>query len=167
MRRGGQTRQAKAAAVASVHPSPTPLRSDTRDPCPAIRPVLSPPRAHPPVAGAAAAPRLLSLRSLGKSFEGRDIWLLAITNQTAGDDTEKPAFWVHGNLHAAEITASTACLYWLHQLITGTQDWVYEHLGALFWTVEIWSRPTKKPASPTTCGSTGTATTRSRTTSSW
>jgi len=25
------------------------------------------------------------------------------------------------------------------QVITGTQDWVYEHLGALFWTVEIWA----------------------------
>ncbi|MFY8088298.1 MAG: carboxypeptidase, partial [Rubrivivax sp.] len=25
------------------------------------------------------------------------------------------------------------------EVITGTQDWVYEHLGALFWTVEIWS----------------------------
>ena len=25
------------------------------------------------------------------------------------------------------------------ELISGTQDWVYEHLGALFWVVEIWS----------------------------
>jgi hypothetical protein len=25
------------------------------------------------------------------------------------------------------------------QVITGTQDWIYEHLGALFWTVEIWA----------------------------
>jgi hypothetical protein len=25
------------------------------------------------------------------------------------------------------------------EVITGTQDWVYEHLGALFWTVELWS----------------------------
>jgi hypothetical protein len=24
-------------------------------------------------------------------------------------------------------------------VITGTQDWLYEHLGALFWVVEIWS----------------------------
>jgi hypothetical protein len=24
-------------------------------------------------------------------------------------------------------------------VITGTQDWIYEHLGALFWTVEIWA----------------------------
>jgi hypothetical protein len=25
------------------------------------------------------------------------------------------------------------------QIITGTQDWVYEHLGALFWVVELWA----------------------------
>ncbi|KZS01174.1 Uncharacterized protein APZ42_002243, partial [Daphnia magna] len=25
------------------------------------------------------------------------------------------------------------------EVITGTQDWVYEHLGALFWVVELWS----------------------------
>ena len=68
---------------------------------------------------AAAVPRLVSLRSIGKSFEGRDIWLLVITNTSTGDDTDKPAFWVDGNIHAAELTASTACLYWLHQLVSG------------------------------------------------
>ena len=68
---------------------------------------------------AAAAPQLVSLRSIGKSFEGRDIWLLALSNQATGVDTDKPAFWVDGNIHAAELTASTACLYWLHQLVTG------------------------------------------------
>ena len=68
---------------------------------------------------AAAVPQLVSLQSIGKSFEGRDIWLLAITNRHTGDDLDKPAFWVDGNIHAAELTASTACLYWLHQLVHG------------------------------------------------
>jgi Zinc carboxypeptidase len=44
---------------------------------------------------------------------------LAITNTSTGPDGDKPAFWVDGNIHAAELTASTACLYWLHQLATG------------------------------------------------
>ena len=61
---------------------------------------------------AAAAPQLVSLSSLGKSWEGRDVWLLTITNQATGNDTDKPAFWVDGNIHAAALTASTACLYW-------------------------------------------------------
>jgi murein tripeptide amidase MpaA len=68
---------------------------------------------------ASAMPRLVELRSIGKSHEGRDIWLLAITNTQTGADTDKPAFWVDGNIHAAELTACTACLYWLHQLVQG------------------------------------------------
>jgi hypothetical protein len=52
------------------------------------------------------------------SHEGREIWLVAtVTNVATGDDEDKPAFWVDGNIHAAELTASTACLYWLHQLV--------------------------------------------------
>lgn len=68
---------------------------------------------------AEAAPQLVQLRSLGRSWEGRDIWLLVLTNVATGPDDDKPAFWVDGNIHAAELTASTACLYWLHQLVTG------------------------------------------------
>ena len=68
---------------------------------------------------AAAAPHVVSLRSIGKSHEGRDIWLLAVTNRGTGPDEDKPAFWIDGNIHAAELTACTACLYWLHQLVQG------------------------------------------------
>ena len=68
---------------------------------------------------AAARPDLVQLRSLGKSHEGRDIWLAVLTNIATGSDADKPAIWVDGNIHAAELTASTACLYWLHQLISG------------------------------------------------
>jgi murein tripeptide amidase MpaA len=68
---------------------------------------------------AAALPRLVEVRSIGKSHEGRDIWLVAVTNTATGADTDKPAFWVDGNIHAAELTASTACLYYLHHLATG------------------------------------------------
>jgi murein tripeptide amidase MpaA len=68
---------------------------------------------------ATALPNLISLRSIGKSFEGRDIWLLTLTNRATGSDQDKPAFWIDGNIHAAELTACTACLYWLHQLASG------------------------------------------------
>ncbi len=79
---------------------------------------------------AAAAPMLVALRSIGKSHEGRDIWLVAVTNQASGADTDKPAIWVDGNIHAAELTASTACLYWLHQLVStyGSDDAVRQLL---------------------------------------
>jgi murein tripeptide amidase MpaA len=68
---------------------------------------------------AAAHPELVSVVSIGKSYEGRDIWLAVVTNAATGIDTDKPAFWADGNIHAAELTASTACLYYLHQLVTG------------------------------------------------
>ncbi|MDE2370095.1 MAG: carboxypeptidase [Burkholderiales bacterium] len=68
---------------------------------------------------AAAAPQLVSLASLGPSHEGREIWILTLTNRATGSDLDKPAFWVDGNIHAAELTAGTACLYWLHHLVSG------------------------------------------------
>src|SRR5689334_2748982 len=68
---------------------------------------------------AVAHPDLVSVASMGKSFEGRDIWVVTVTNTATGVDSDKPAFWADGNIHAAELTASTAVLYYLHQLVTG------------------------------------------------
>ena len=68
---------------------------------------------------AAAVPQLVELRSIGKSHEGRDIWVIVVTNTATGAHTDKPAFWVDGNIHAAELTASTAVLYYLHTLVQG------------------------------------------------
>ena len=67
---------------------------------------------------AEAHPALVSVASIGKSYEGRDIWVAIVTNTATGPDTEKPAFWADGNIHAAELTASTTVLYYLHQLVS-------------------------------------------------
>jgi murein tripeptide amidase MpaA len=77
---------------------------------------------------AAALPGLVRLASIGKSHEGRDIWLVTVTNSVTGPAEDKPALWVDGNIHAAELTASTACLYFLHQLATGADDPRLRHL---------------------------------------
>lgn len=63
-------------------------------------------------------PDLIRLESIGKSHEGRDVWLVTTTNFKTGDDTEKPAFWVDGNIHASEVTASAAALYLIQSLVT-------------------------------------------------
>lgn len=68
---------------------------------------------------ALARPELVSLRSIGKSYEGRDIWVVALTQSATGAADDKPALWADGNIHAAELTACTACLYYLHQLVAG------------------------------------------------
>ena len=96
---------------------------------------------------ASARPDLLSLRSIGKSFEGRDIWLATLTNTHTGADTDKPAFWVDGNIHAAELTASTACLYWLHHLVShyGGSDEVGRQVTQLLDTRAVYIVPRLNP----------------------
>lgn len=71
---------------------------------------------------AAAHPGLARLESIGKSHEGRDLWLMTVTNQATGPDTEKPAFWLDGNIHSIELAASMACLYSINQLLTRYGD---------------------------------------------
>lgn len=65
------------------------------------------------------APHLFALESMGRSHEGRDIWVVTASNTRAAPAADKPAFWVDGNIHAAELAASTACLYFLHTLEQG------------------------------------------------
>jgi len=67
---------------------------------------------------AGAHPELVRLEPVGKSYEGRDIHVMRVTNYKTGPDTEKPAFWVDGNIHASELAGSMACLHLLHRLIT-------------------------------------------------
>ena len=65
------------------------------------------------------APELMRLESIGKSYEGRDIWLVTVTNAETGPDLEKPAFLVEANIHAIEVTGCTAALHLIHRLLTG------------------------------------------------
>jgi murein tripeptide amidase MpaA len=71
---------------------------------------------------AAAHPELARLESIGRSHEGRDLWLITVTNQATGPDTEKPAFWLDGNIHSVELAASMACLYSINELLTRYGD---------------------------------------------
>lgn len=66
-----------------------------------------------------AHPDLAQLTSIGKSHEGRDIWALTITNTATGPDLEKPGFYVDGNIHGSEVTASMTALYFAWRLLSG------------------------------------------------
>ena len=63
-----------------------------------------------------AFPRLLSMESIGKSHEGRDIWLVTATNQDTGPASDKPAYWVDANIHASELAGGAAALYLIDTL---------------------------------------------------
>jgi len=65
---------------------------------------------------AAEYPNLVQVESIGKSHVGRDIWVLIVTNFETGPDQEKPALWVDGNIHASEVSPSSACLYFINKL---------------------------------------------------
>ena len=63
-------------------------------------------------------PQLVRLESMGQSYEGRDIWLATVTAFASGEDKARPALWVDGNIHASELSPSSACLYLIHRLVT-------------------------------------------------
>ncbi|MFN5515896.1 MAG: M14 family metallopeptidase [Cyanobacteriota bacterium] len=65
-----------------------------------------------------AYPHLLERRVIGQSYEGRDIWVMAVTNQATGAALKKPGYWVDANTHAGEVTGSAVALYLLHKLAT-------------------------------------------------
>lgn len=74
----------------------------------------------------AAYPNLTELRSIGKSEEGHDIWLLSINNPKTGKDTDKPGVYVDGAIHGNEIQATEVCLYLAWYLLDG-----YDRIPAL------------------------------------
>ena len=59
------------------------------------------------------------MESIGKSHEGRDILVVTASRQAGGAAADKPALWVDGNIHSAELTASNACLCFLQSLEEG------------------------------------------------
>ena len=71
-------------------------------------------------------PALCRVDSAGRSVEGREIWLVELTNNETGPADEKPAFWVDGNTHAGEVTGSMAALYLIENLLEnyGSDDLV-------------------------------------------
>lgn len=58
-----------------------------------------------------AYPELLTLESLGKSEQGRDMWLITLNNPKTGDADDKPAMYIDGNVHGNEIQAAETVLY--------------------------------------------------------
>jgi hypothetical protein len=60
---------------------------------------------------ATAYPGWVKLESIGKSGEGRPMWLVTLTNPQVGSERRKPAIYVDGNTHANEVQGTEASLY--------------------------------------------------------
>jgi hypothetical protein len=64
-------------------------------------------------------PELVSLETYGRSHEGRDLWLVTVTDSSTGSHSTKPAHWVDASIHAVELTATVAACHLIHRLVTG------------------------------------------------
>lgn len=58
-----------------------------------------------------AYPNLVKYESIGKSYEGRDIHVLTVSDQQAGNVDRKPGLWIDGNIHANELQGSEIAMY--------------------------------------------------------
>ena len=64
-------------------------------------------------------PDLTEVISIGKTREGRDIWVMAVTNKNTGHRTHKPAMWMGGARHSGEVTPTVAVMDFMHRMIVG------------------------------------------------
>src|SRR5215203_1538747 len=60
---------------------------------------------------ATAYPDLAKLESIGKSFEGRDLWCLTVTDFKTGNADRKPGMYIDGNIHSNEVQGSEFSMY--------------------------------------------------------
>ena len=74
---------------------------------------------------AAAYPDLAKLESIGKSFKGRDIWVLTISDFKKGDPSKKPGMYIDGNIHSNEVQGSEFSLYTAWYLTESFNDTKY------------------------------------------
>ena len=68
---------------------------------------------------AAAYPKWTKLESIGKTIQGRDLWMITINNPATGPELSKPAMYVDGNTHANEVQGAEAALYTVDYLLKG------------------------------------------------
>lgn len=71
---------------------------------------------------AAAHPDLIKLSSIGKSYQGCEMWLLTVTDFKTGNPEEKPGFYIDGNIHSNEVQGSEMALYTAWYLAESFKD---------------------------------------------
>ncbi len=103
-------------------------------------------------------PELASLESIGKSYQGRDIWVLTVTDRSTGEPEDKPAIWVDGGVDADEVVSIEAALGVIHRLLTSDDEEIAELLkGRTFYvapaivpdTSELHMRTPERPRDST------------------
>jgi hypothetical protein len=60
---------------------------------------------------AARYPKLARLSSIGKSYQGKDLWMLELTNTSTRAAADKPGYYIDGGVHSCELAGSEQVLY--------------------------------------------------------
>lgn len=81
---------------------------------------------------ASAYPEWVRMESIGKSIQGRDLWMLTLNNPATGGDLDKPGMYIDGNIHANEVQGAETALY--------TVDFLLRNYGRLDRVTELVDR---------------------------
>ena len=103
-----------------------------------------------------AHPELCRAGSIGRTGQGRDIHLLTLTEFDSGAPSERPAYLIHGGIHAHEPASAHGPLYTAHRLLADHER------GGLLSRVVLYLIPRLCPDASEFCIAT-TARVRSRT----
>lgn len=88
-------------------------------------------------------PDIVDLYEVARSFEGRPILQVTLTNKETGKDTDKPAAYFEGGRHSGEITSSESILWLIrHLLVNYGKD---PSITRLIDTKAIYLRPQNNP----------------------
>ncbi len=58
-----------------------------------------------------AYPGLAKMEPVGKSYDGRELWCIAITDYAKGNADKKPAMYIDGNIHSNEVQGAEFAMY--------------------------------------------------------
>ncbi len=77
-----------------------------------------------------AYPDLVKVESAGKSYQGRDMLVLIVTNHRNLDPGSKPGYYIDGNIHSNELQGSEMAMYtaWYLAEMYGENDFIHELL---------------------------------------
>ncbi len=90
-----------------------------------------------------AYPDLVTLKTIGKTLQGRPMIVAIVNDPSTGPDTSKPAMWIDGNVHGNEIQAGEAVMYSIWYLAKA--HGVNEQLTELLKNYSFYFLPSQNP----------------------
>ncbi|XP_044058334.1 carboxypeptidase D [Siniperca chuatsi] len=88
-------------------------------------------------------PHIANLSSIGQSVEGRELWVMRITNEPKIDTPGKPKFKYVGNMHGDETVSRQVLVYLVEYLLA--QYGVDPRINELVNTTDIYIMPSMNP----------------------